>query len=431
LNLSFFIAKRLAFSKSQSFTKVIINIAIAGLAVSIAAMILSGAIISGFKNEINAKILGFWGNIHISDANITRDFDLKPLSINDGFYKKLSEIKFVDLQIPETVLGEPVEGNFKDVRTKGGVEKCHPYIVMPCLVETKSDMVAGLFKGVNASFDWRKMDRFIVEGKGISISDTSNQIVVSRIIANKLKLKVGNKLIVSFIKDRAKLRRAFKVSGIYNTGLEEYDERFIIGEAKILQQILNWSSDQYSGVEVFVDNVEDTDLLNEYIYSNILPSEMYCETIQDKFPNIFEWLKLQDINEKIILLLMAAVAVINLVTVLLILILERTKMVGILKSIGASNWSIRKIFVYYASYILLFGLLIGNVIGLGIAFFQKSTGFIKLDENNYYLDTAPIEINFWNILMINLGAFLLCFLVLLIPSILVSKIKPVQALKFD
>lgn len=394
-------------------------------------MILAGAIIRGFKNEINAKIFGFWGHIHISDSNINRDFELRPINISEEYYKKIKDIKYVTTQEPESYFGFEVEGKFKERRSFGGIQTIHPYIVMPCLLETKKDMLAGLFKGVDSTFDWHKMQRFILDGHAPDFKDSLHQILVSKIIAQKLNLQTGNKLIVTFIKDRAKLKRVFKVSGIYNTGLEEYDERFIIGNADVIQEILGWTNNEYSGIEVFVENIDDIALLNEYIYANVLPSELYCETIQEKFPNIFEWLKLQDINEKIILLLMAIVALINLITVLLIMILERTKMVGILKSIGASSWMIRKIFVYHAAYIMVIGMAIGNVLGLGIAYIQKWTGFIKLDENNYYLDTAPIDIDYLQVFFINIGAFTICIVTLLLPSILVAKIKPVDALKFD
>ncbi len=394
-------------------------------------MILAGAIIRGFKNEINAKIFGFWGHIHISDSNINRDFELRPINTSTAYFSKIKEIKYITTQVPESYFGFALEGKYKDQQSKGGIKSLHPYIVMPCLVETKKDMLAGLFKGVNEEYNWQEMKRFIIDGTTPNFQDSVNQILVSKIIAQKLNLKTGSKLIVTFIKNRAKLKRVFMVSGIYNTGLEEYDERFILGNSVLIQDILQWAKNDYSGIEVFVDDIDDIALINEYIYANVLPSDLYSETIQEKFPNIFEWLKLQDINEKIILLLMAIVALINLITVLLILILERTKMVGILKSIGASSWLIRKIFVYHASYIMILGMLIGNILGLGIAYIQKFTGFIKLDENNYYLDTAPIDINYMHVAEINVSAFIICFLTLLLPSILVAKIKPVDALKFD
>ncbi len=194
---------------------------------------------------------------------------------------------------------------------------------------------------------------------------------------------------------------------------------------------MGWEANQFSGLEVFAAPNTDIPALNEYIYAEILPSSMYCETIFEKFPNIFEWLNLQDINERVILQLMGLVAIINLTTVLLILILERTRMVGVLKALGASNWSIRKVFLYHAAYILITGLVAGNALGLGIAWLQKTTGWIKLDETNYYLSVAPIHIDFWQIVLINLIAFLACMITLVLPSYIVSRITPVKALRFS
>jgi lipoprotein-releasing system permease protein len=431
LKTSIFIARRLTLSSSRSFTRVVIGIAVVGLALSLCVMIVSTAIISGFKSEINSKIFGFWGHIHISDASSLRDFDLKPISIDSVYYGQLKKIQNVEYQVPKKVLGYGVEGEFESASTIGGVASTSPFIVMPCLLETKKEMVAGLFKGVTDEFDWVNMKRFMVEGEGLNAQDSTNQVVISKNIANKLSIKSGNKIIITFIKDNAKFRRAFVIKGVYNTGLEEYDRRFIIGQASKMQELLGWEKHQFSGIEVFAQHPKDMSVLNDYMYTNLLPSNIYSATVEEKFPNIFEWLKLQDINEKVILELMIIVAIINLITVLLILILERTKMVGVLKAIGASNWTIRSIFIYHASFILLMGLILGNVLGIGFCLLQKYSSFFKLDEQNYYLDTVPIELNWFFILLLNLGAFIICFLTLIIPSILVSKIKPVRALKFD
>ncbi|MBK8699892.1 MAG: ABC transporter permease [Saprospiraceae bacterium] len=431
MDSSFFIAKKLAFSGDKSFTRVIVSIAIAGLAISTAVMILSSAIITGFKKEINAKIFGFWGHIHVSDSGITRNFELRPIDISQPYFQKLMVLGQVEYFEPVRIFGFPLENYQRQRFTKGGVKTVNPYIIMPCLLETKKDMMAGLFKGVGKNYDWSAMQRFMTEGRGLGVEAPANGIVISRIIARKLKINSGDKIIVSFVKEQVKLRRVLEVTGIYNTGLEEYDERFILGDANLLQEILNWLPTEYSGIEIFANHFADAQVLNDYIYTQILPSNIYSETISEKFPNIFEWLKLQDINERIILQLMGIVAIINLVTVLLILILERTRMVGIMKSLGADNWMVRRIFLYHASYILIWGLVIGNLLGLGIAWVQKSTGIIKLDENNYYLDVAPIHIDWMQIGIINMLAFLACVLTLIIPSLVIKKITPVSALRFD
>ncbi|MFM2392063.1 MAG: hypothetical protein RLZZ546_40, partial [Bacteroidota bacterium] len=379
LNFSYFVAQRLIKTADKSFTSVIIKIAIAGLSLSVAIMILSTAIISGFKREINSKIFGFWGHIHISDASTVKNFELSPLVIDRSLINDVLKVKNVEYETNRTIFGIPISSSIIK-KTEGGVKNAEPYIITQCLLETKKEMIASLIKGVSKEFDWTRMNKFMLHGRALESNDTSNQIIVSKIIADKLNLKEGSKLIVTFIsQEKTKLKRVLKVKGIYNTGLEEYDERFIIGHAPLLQEVLQWSASQYSGLEVTVDQPDEMEVINDYLYGTVLPTNFYSEVIQEKFPNIFEWLKLQDINEVVILILMCVVAIINLITVLLILILERSKMVGIFKSLGASNWSIRKIFLYNTAYILLCGLLIGNLIGLGVAALQKSFGFIKLD----------------------------------------------------
>ena len=428
---SFFIATRLALTGDKSFTRIILAIAIVGLAISTAVMILSSAIISGFKNEVHEKIFGFWGHVHISDAGVTRNFDLRPMDVSPALISKLKAVKTDDFVRSDEGMDSDIKAIFQSREGHAAVAQVYPYIIMPCLLENKKDLLAGLFKGLSEDFNWDNLQRFMVAGNPPSKDQLQTQIVISKIIANKLSLKVGDRLIVSFVKDNARLRRALTISGIYNTGLEEYDERFVLGSSELLRSVLGWDANQYSGLELFATPDTDIPALNEYIYAEILPSSMYCETIFEKFPNIFEWLNMQDINERVILQLMGLVAIINLTTVLLILILERTRMVGVLKALGASNWTIRKIFLYHAAYILLLGLLAGNALGLGIAWLQKTTGWIKLDETNYYLSVAPIHINFWQIVLINLIAFLACMITMVLPSYIVSRITPVKALRFS
>ena len=430
-NTSLFIATRLAFTGDKSFTRIILGLAIVGLAISTAVMILSSATISGFKNEVHEKIFGFWGHVHIADAGVTRNFDLRPMDVSPELISKLKSMKTDDFATSDESIKGTLQSLFQTNEQHAAVTQVYPYIIMPCLLENKRDLLAGLFKGLSDDFNWKNLQRFMVAGHPPSGNHLEAQIVISKIIANKLSLKVGDRLIVSFVKDNARLRRALTISGVYNTGLEEYDERFVLGSSELLRSVLGWDENQYSGLELFAAPHNDIPALNEFIYAEILPSSMYCETIFEKFPNIFEWLNLQDINERVILQLMGLVAIINLTTVLLILILERTRMVGVLKALGASNWAIRKIFLYHAAYILLTGLLAGNFLGLGIAWLQKTTGWIKLDETNYYLSVAPIHINFWQIVLINLIAFLACMITMILPSFIVSRITPVKALRFS
>jgi lipoprotein-releasing system permease protein len=432
MKAEYFIAKRLAFSKDKSFTKVIIRIAIAAIAMSITVMILTNAMISGFKKEIHSKMFGFWGHIHITDAGITKSFDAGPIAKSDTFVQKIRDIKIIEYRDEtKNLFGKEIQGKFTNKTTKGGVNRVQSFVLMPGLLEKGNEFQTIVFKGVDDDFDWKGMERFLLAGHQIEGELGENDLVVSKYLANKLNLSVNQAVIVSFIENRSKIRRRLNVAGVYNTGLEEFDKRFIFGNADKLRPILNWDSTLVAGFEVFLDDIDDSEVINDYVYSEVLPNELYSERIQQKFASIFEWLKLQDINETIIIQLMNVVAIINMMTVLLILILERTKMIGTLKAIGATNWFIQKIFVFNAAFIIFFGVLIGNLVGLSLAFLQKHFKFIKLDEANYYLDTAPINVEWSSVVFINILVFVVVLIFLILPTFFINKIKPVQALRFD
>lgn len=433
MNIEHFIAKRIAVTNTGSFTKVIIRIAMAAIAVSLTVMILTTAIISGFKQEISDKIFGFWGHFHVTDNNINRNFELIPISKDEKFYDEIRDIKQLEYQAEAKILGFALKDNVVDKKTYSGVKGVHPYIILPGLLSSKRNFHGVLLKGVDEAYDWTKMEAFIKDGKRITyLPDSSSaDILVSKNIADKMLISTGDKVVLSFIRDNQQIKKRFQVCGIYNTGLEEYDKRFGIVDIKKLQEILGWSVNEVQGMEVVLNDVRDLDVISEYVYYEILPQQLYAESIRSKFPSIFEWLSLQDINETIILQLMVLVAIINMITVLLILILERTQMIGILKSLGMNNWQVRKIFIYNAGYIIFYGLIIGNILGLGIALLQKHFNFIKLDEANYYLDTAPIEINWMALILLNVGTFVVTLITLVLPTMLITRITPVKALRFD
>jgi lipoprotein-releasing system permease protein len=433
MNIEHFIAKRMAFSEQKSFTKVIIRIAMVAIAISLSVMILTTAIISGFKKEITDKIFGFWGHIHITNGNVNRQFDITPIKSDLSFYNDIKEIKNIEYQEEAQILGYTLENKVKDKKTLGGVKSLHPYIQLPGLLSTRENFHGVLLKGVDKNYGQDDFSEFIKEGRMIQYNadSSSSEILISKNIADKLQINVKDKVVLSFIRDQRQIKKRFEVCGIYNSGLEEYDKRFCIVDIAKLREILVWQPNEIQGMEVVLDHVEDMDIISEYIYYEVLPQEFYSESIKSKFPSIFEWLKLQDINETIILQLMILVAIINMITVLLILILERTQMIGILKSLGMNNWRIRKIFIWNAAYIIFFGLIIGNILGIGIAALQKKFSFIKLDEANYYLDTAPIHIDFLTILLINAATILVILVFLILPTLLVTRITPVKALRFE
>jgi lipoprotein-releasing system permease protein len=429
MKAEFFIAKRLAFSKDTSFTKVIIRIAVAAIAISVSVMILTIAMIAGFKKEIHNKMFGFWGHIHITDSSVSKTFDAKPIAKNADYINDIKKIKRLEYQKEKKNIFGNV--NYIDAVTTGGVKSVQTFLMLPGLLEKGNAFQTIIFKGVDSDYDWKLMKDFIQDGIAPDQPLKENDIIISKPLATKLEIKRGESVIISFIQNRNKIKRKLKVAAIYNTGLEEFDRRFIFGHADKIRPVLGWDSIQVAGLEIYVDNVDDAGIINDYIYSEILPEGLYSEPVQQKFSSIFEWLKLQDINEDIILNLMNLVALINMITVLLILILERTKMIGTLKAVGASNWFIQKIFIINAGFIITFGLLLGNALGLVLAWLQKKYKIIKLDEANYYLDTAPIHLEWSSLIFVNIMAFTIVLTFLIIPTLFITKIKPVQALRFD
>jgi lipoprotein-releasing system permease protein len=432
MNLPHFVAKRIAFSKSRSFTKVIVRIAIAAIALSLSIMILTTMIISGFKKEISTKVFGFWGHIHITDVNVNRSFEQIPISKTADYILNIEDIEWLEYQTPVKVLGHELAGRYTTTRTKGGVKHVQPFVYTAGIIKTKKEFGAIQLKGVDEKFDWDYLPNFIIEGESLDLKDdVSSGIIVSSITAKQMQLKVGQRIKITTLKNNESLNRAFVVKGIYNTGLEEYDKQFAIIDMRKAQGMLQWEEDDISGIEVFLENIADLDIINEYLYNDVVPSRIYTETISSKFPSIFEWLKLQDINENLLLYLMVIVAVINMITALLILILERTHMIGLLKALGSTNWQIRKIFLYNAGYIIFTGIIVGNILGLGIGYIQYVTHFITLDEASYYLSYAPILFNWKAIILINIFCFLFTIVFLILPTYLVTSISPIKTLRFE
>lgn len=431
MNLEYFIARRVATAGQQSFSRLIIRIAVAAVALSVAVMIIATALIAGFKKEISSKIFGFWGHIHITETSINRTLllDSSPVSSDQPFYPHLDTIGPISYTLQQEILGQTVN---RQMQTEGGVRHIQVYALKPGIIKAKEEIEGIILKGVGRDFDWSFMDQYLVEGERLDLpaEELSSGILISQQTADRLRVGIDDRFIVHFVQEGEQLKRRFTVRGIFKTGLEEYDQRFALVDIRQIQRLLNWSADQVSGFEVFIDELDDLVPLAEYLYFEVLPNDLYAETIREKLPEIFEWLDLQDINEVVILVLMVIVAVINMITALMILILERTNMIGTLKALGDTNWSIRKIFLYYAAYIIVVGLLWGNLIGIGLCVLQDTFEFIRLDEENYYLSVAPIELNWWSILLLNLGTLLITLFFLIIPSYLVTRISPVKAIRF-
>ncbi len=406
MNTAWFITRRIAFGKRRSFSGFIITIAVAAVALSIAVMLITTATVNGFQNHISRKIFGFWGHIHISKYSLNNSYeDLNPVTIYQSFYPAIDTVP--------------------------GIKHIQVYAHKAGIIKTNNEIEGVVLKGISTDFDWSFFKEYLIEGKVFEITDSvkSNDILISHTTATRLQLKTGDGLAIYFVQNPPLVRK-FNISGIYKTGLEEYDEKYALIDIKHIQKLNNWESDQVGGFEVFLDRMEDLPYFSDLLYYEIAGQDLEVQNIKEINPNIFEWLALQDMNEQVILGLMILVAIINMITALLILILERTNMIGILKSLGATDWLIRKIFLYNAAYIVGWGLVIGNLLGLSICWLQLKFGFIKLPEESYYISVAPIDIEPITVVILNLGTMIVCLFALIWPSFLATSINPIKAIRF-
>ncbi len=433
MNLEYFIATRVSKSGSQSFSRLIIRIAIVAIALSVTVMIVATALIRGFKTEISNKIFGFWGHIQITDTSTAYLTDDEvPVDIKQDFYPSIDTIGQINYLEYKKLFGYEFEDWKVEKRTKGGIRHIHVFANRPGVIKTKNEIEGIITKGIGKDFDWQYLEKFLVEGNPLNLQDSvmSREIIISEYTANRLNLKIGDTFTIYYIKKGSQAPRKFKLAGIYRTGLAEYDKLIAIVDIRQIQNLRGWTEDEVGGFEVFLDNIDDLEPLTEHIYLDILPANLFAQSIKDRNRSIFDWLELTNTNERVLIALMLLVAIINMMTALLILILERTNMIGILKALGQTNWNIRKIFLYYASYIIVIGLLWGNGIGLLICYLQDKFKFFKLSEEDYYLSYAPIEINWWVVIALNVGTLLVTLIFLIIPSYMVTRISPVKAIRF-
>ncbi|MEO1437551.1 MAG: ABC transporter permease, partial [Bacteroidota bacterium] len=351
MNLELFIARRIASQRGNAFSARIMRIAIAAIALSIAVMIVATALSAGFKHEISEKIFGFWSHIQIRHYKVDSFVETVPIDRNQPFYAVYGEGETREIRSP-LLEGGPVDyieeklalGLFPydaHLQTQGGVKHIQVYANKAGIIQIKSELEGIILKGVSDDFDWTFLNRFIIRGDTLSYQRPSpnREILISETTARRLKVDTSDQFIVNFVDNGRQIGRKFNVAGIYKTGLEEFDEKFALVDIRVIQQLNGWSEDEVSGFEVFIDDIDDLDILGEYVYYNHLPQELYSSTIRELHPAIFGWLDLQDVNERVIIIIMIFVSIINMITALMILILERTNMIGVLKALGMPNRS--------------------------------------------------------------------------------------------
>ena len=411
MNLEYFIAKRLITAKhfKSSISAPIIKIAISAIAIGMVMMIVSVATGIGLQQKIRDKVSAFNGHVIISNYdNNQSEVTLVPISKKQNFYPKFNSV-------PEVT-------HIQAIASKAGI------------IRTETAFEGIILKGVGTDYQWNNIKEYIVSGRLPDFSKGINQeVVISRFLANRLNLKVGDSFNTFFIKeDQNQLpnSRRFKITGLFDSGFQEFDATYIIGDIRHIQRMNKWKPDEVGAFEVFVNDFNNIEAIGEKVYEQTT-STQDTQTIVEKYSYIFEWLKLFDFNIVIILGVMILVATINMVVALLVLILERTQMIGILKALGASNWSVRKTFLYNALYLIVRGLFWGNLIGISLLLIQQYFGIIQLNPENYYVNQAPVYLNWGYILLLNLLTVTVCFLVLLIPSYIITKISPVKAIRFD
>lgn len=409
MNLAFHIARRIAFNRQQSFSRFIIRLSVTATALSVAAMIITLAFVNGFQQKVSGKVFSFWGHIRVQqyEPNKSLVAEETPIDKNDTV---------------ENIL-----------RHQPGVAHVQTFATKSAVLEKNKEIEGVLLKGIDKGYDSTQLKQYMTAGRWLQFDDTlySKGILVSAQLASQLNIRLNDTVTLYFIStlDGSKTYRKLNVAGIYKTGIEEYDKLFILGDLRLVQRVNNWRPQQIGGYELVLNDYHQTDSINTHIAEG-LPLQWMSRSIREVYPNIFDWLNIQDVNRNVIFIVMAVVAIINLVTCLLILILERTRMVGILKALGATDGMIQQVFLYHATVITAYGIGIGFVTGVGLCLLQQATGFIRLDETAYYVSVAPVQLIWWQVGAVCLATAIVCYLALILPSWLVKKIQPIKAIQF-
>ena len=414
MNFELFLAKRIYFNQQQGkrTTPPAVRIAMIGMALGLAVMILSVAIVIGFKKEVRNKVIGFGSHIQVTNLDNNTSYETQPIAVSDALMTQL--------------------------QTDPTIKHVEAYATKPGILKTDSAFQGIVLKGVDEHFDWTFFQKQMKAGEVFKVmpNQTTTDVIISAALSNKMSLKVGDSFLTYFVQENVRARK-FKITGIYDTGFLDYDNVFVIADIKQVQRLNGWESDQVTGLELFVNDYDALDTTAEELYMNLgeqedrLGNTYYARSIKNLNPMIFNWLEILDINVVFILVLLIAVAGFTMISGLLIIILERTNMIGILKALGQDNESIRKVFLYVAFFLIGKGMLWGNAIGITLCLLQSHFKFITLDPSIYYLHAVPIDLNWLSLILLNVGTLSAAMLMILAPSYVITKISPAKSIRFE
>ena len=418
MNFELFLAKKIHFSKEKGdnkrVTPPVVRIAMAGIAIGLAVMIIAVAVVVGFKKEVRDKVIGFGGHIQLSNFDNNVSYESVPIAVGDSLRNVLE--------------------------TTEGVKHIEVYATKPCIVKTETDFQGVVMRGVSADFDATFFRKHLVEGQMITIdtAKSNNDVLLSRTIAKMLRLKCGDSFLAYFVDNNQQVRpRKLTISGLYDTGFADYDKLFVICDIRLVQRINDWDDDMVSGVEIFIRDFNRIDELTEKLYFSLISHQdrfgntYFVRSVKELNPMIFNWLGVLDSNVVIILTLMILVSGFTMISGILIIILERTNMIGILKALGQQNVSIRKVFLYVSFFLIIKGMFWGNIIGVTFCLLQSHFGWLKLDPATYYLDSVPVDLNIFTLILINICTLVVSMIMMLAPSYLISKIEPARSIRFE
>ncbi|MEP7280311.1 MAG: FtsX-like permease family protein [Bacteroidota bacterium] len=409
MNLPGFLAKRIAFSQEKSFSRFIIRLATAATVLSVTVMIVALAITNGFQYTISQKIFSFWGHIRVQHYE-------------PG---KISSAEETAIEKNDTV--EQV------LKNNAAIQSFNCFATKSAILKTSETIEGVLLKGVEKDYRFGQLQQFLLKGRWVHFPDSaySDEIVLSSYTANQLKLHLNDPVIIYFIQNDGSAPRARKLrlTGIYKTGIEEYDKFIALGDLRLIQRLNGWKPSEIGGYEIFLKDYKQTDRVNDELF-NSLPPAWTSKSIREINPNIFDWLNLQDTTIVLVLVIMTIVAVLNLITCLIILVLERTRMIGILKALGSPNASVQRIFLYHGGIITFTGIVLGNGMALLLCWLQERYSLVSLQEDMYYISKAEVKLEWWHFALVDAGTFIICFLILIIPTLVIRRIQPVRAIQF-